>query len=377
MIAPRLARTELGLQSHSAVPFSPKDSLLLLAFLLVLATLTPAANAVDGQDVVETIEVESSERSRIEGSLDWTESSLVVYGEGAAPAEANPVRARLMGFRAAKLVAYRNLLEIIGEVQIDGQTTVSMAMVSDDSIRARVEGIVKGARVLTGSREQEGELFRIALKLDLLGEMADAVLPLPDSTSAESPARDLPSLELTESDSLLVFVPPEPYTGLIVDARGTDLTPSMSPRIIDTDDRVIYSADHVDRDYAVRLGIVGYDKDIARAASSDRIGGTEANPFVVEAVALSGLYNSDVVISRDSGVRARMADMEGDFLTQCRVIFILGPEPPSVETSGYESVFVDSTARDYLDEEPIDDGFIDELLEETEPVEPEMGEGGF
>ena len=47
----------------------------------------------------------------------------------------------------------------------------------------------------------------------------------------------------------------------------------MSPRVIDASGRVIYDGSHVDRAYAVDIGIVGYDRDMQRALVSERLGG--------------------------------------------------------------------------------------------------------
>ena len=299
--------------------------------LLIPALLTCLLAPLDAQDVVETVLAELPDATLIEGDLDWTGNSLLVFGEGTAPeGVTDPVRQRLLGFRAAKVEAYRNLLEVVGQVHVDSRTTVSMAMVSSDDVRMRVEGLVKGARVMADSRQEIAGLYRIAVSLDLLGQMADAVLPAAEAGDSSvisfDPPHDLPD-ELPESDSLLVFVAPEPYTGLIVDARGTDLRPAMSPRIIDDRDRVIYSADHVPRDYAIEFGVVGYDKSMARAATSDRLGGEAAHPMIVECESAAGLYNNDVVVSRDTGIRILMANTESGFLPQCRVIFLIGPRP--------------------------------------------------
>ena len=68
---------------------------------------------------------------QVEGELNWTERTLTVYGEGVAPSGMTDVaQRRLMGFRDARTVAYRNLLDIVGEVHVDSRTTGSMAMVT-------------------------------------------------------------------------------------------------------------------------------------------------------------------------------------------------------------------------------------------------------
>jgi len=311
---------------------------LLIPFLLICLW-----SPLGAQDLIETVIAELPDASLVEGDLDWTNNSLLVYGEGSAPESVtDPVRRRLLGFRAAKVAAYRNLMEVVGQVHVDSRTTVSMTMVSSDDVRMRVEGLVKGARVMANTRQEEAGLYRIAVGLDLLGEMADAVLP--PTVSGEypdlslDPASDLPDA-LPQADSFLVFVPSKPFTGLIVDARGLDLRPAMSPRIIDDRDRVIYSADHVPREYAIEFGVAGYDKSVTRAATSDRFGGTDAHPMVVQCEGAAGLYNSDAVVSRDTGIRILMANTESGFLDQCRVVFLVGPRPdPELSAAASDTV---------------------------------------
>ncbi|MDA0333814.1 MAG: hypothetical protein O2782_01460 [bacterium] len=284
-----------------------------------------SARAVDA--VVEDVVAESPTGAVVEGLLDWTAGTVTVTGEGFVNESiTHPVQRRLLGFRAAKVDAYRRLLEIIGVVQIDARTTVSMAMVASDSTRVHVEGLVRGARVVPGSQREEDGYYRLDLTLGLRGDLSAAVLP--DSSSAP---RMLPE-DLPTRDSIVVFIPPKPYTGLVVDARGSSLRPSLSPRILDDSGRVIYAASHVDREYAVQTGVVAYDRSLPMAVVSDRVGGTSSHPFLVKATGVSGLYNSDVVVTRDMGTRIRMADMDTDFLAQCRVVFVVGPQPPTPAT---------------------------------------------
>lgn len=283
-------------------------------------------HTADDQDnhVLENLVADSAAGSLVEGRMNWTTGDVTVTGEGFVDdAVTHPVQRRLLGLRAAKVDAYRKLLEVLGAVQVDTRTTVSMAMVASDSIRTHVMGVVRGARVVPGSQREEDGYYRLDLSLSLRGDLANAVLP--DSTAD---TRGEP-VDLPLRDSLVVFVPPQPHTGLVVDARGTALRPSMSPRIVDDTGRVIYAASHVDRDFAVQTGVVAYDRDLQHAVISDRVGGETANPFLVKAIRVSGLYNGDVVVTRDMGTRIRMADMEADFLTECRVVFVVGPAPPA------------------------------------------------
>lgn len=335
------------------------SSLILLVCLLVLPLAAQSTGSVVTEGVVETVVTETAQGEIVEGQLDWTKGVLIVTGEGIAPdGVTNPVQQRLLGFRAAKLTAYRKLLEVVGGVQVDARTTVSMSMVASDTIRAAVEGLVKGATVVPGSRRQEDGLYMLDVQIRLLEGLATAVLP--DSIAAP----DAVPAELPVADSVIVFVPDEPFTGLIIDARGSALRPSLSPKIIDDTGRIIYSATHVDRDYAVKTGVVGYERDLPTAATNLRLGGENAHPMVVEAIRADGLYSSDAVVTRDMGTRIRMADSEGDFLAECRVIFLVGPRPaPALDTEislldtlmgtlQTDSVATDSSSLDDLLSDP-------------------------
>ena len=326
-----------------------------LALATTLTTIT--AIAAGGQildPVVENLVLESPTGATVEGVLDWTAGALTVTGEGFVDDSiTHPVQRRLLGFRAAKVDAYRKLLEVVGVVQVDSRTTVSMAMVASDSTRTHVVGLVRDARVVPGSQREEDGYYRLDLTLGLRGDLSAAVLP---DSIVEDP--ELPE-DLPTRDSVVVFVSPKPYTGLVVDARGSSLRPSLSPRIVDDTGRVIYAASHVSRDYAVQTGVVAYDRNLQLAAVSERVGGAASHPFLVEATGVSGLYNSDVVVTRDMGTRIRMADMEDDFLAECRVVFVVGPKPPtpshrpdpvfSVTASGDSGQAAPAVAGDFLD----------------------------
>lgn len=60
-----------------------------------------------------------------------------------------PGQRRLMAIRSAKLDAYRALAEQLYGIKIDSNTSVSTLTAKNDSFRARVNAIVRGARVVS------------------------------------------------------------------------------------------------------------------------------------------------------------------------------------------------------------------------------------
>jgi len=88
---------------------------------------------------------------------EWVPIIIRATGGGAPPAQAvNPAQARLMAERAAKLDAYRNLLEQAYGVNISAKSTVRNFITQNDVIRSRVEAYVRGARVVDTRHLEDG-----------------------------------------------------------------------------------------------------------------------------------------------------------------------------------------------------------------------------
>ncbi len=61
----------------------------------------------------------------------------------------NPAQQRLMAIRASKLDAYRSLTEQIYGLQLDANATVADMVVTSDSFRSKVQGVVYGATLVS------------------------------------------------------------------------------------------------------------------------------------------------------------------------------------------------------------------------------------
>ena len=144
-------------------------------------------------------------------------------------------------------------------------------------------------------------------------------------------------------DELVFFVPEAPYTGLLIDVRGLGLQPSIAPRVLSADGHVIHGVATVDRSLATDYGVAGYDDDLDRAYTSERLGGEEANPFVVRATGTAGRYSGDAILDGFDVVQVLQADEVGDFLRQGRVTFLLGPAPAARDSTYFDSTYTDST----------------------------------
>ncbi|MFN5702050.1 MAG: LPP20 family lipoprotein [Betaproteobacteria bacterium] len=77
----------------------------------------------------------------------------------------NPAQQRLMAIRASKLDAYRSLTEQVYGQYLDATTTVADMTVLSDTFRARVEGVIHGASVVSITPVGE-DTYETTLSLD-------------------------------------------------------------------------------------------------------------------------------------------------------------------------------------------------------------------
>jgi len=243
------------------------------------------------------------------GKVDWTTGVITAVGIGAPPAQpANPAQARAMAERAAQVVAYRNLLEAVKGVRVDSTTLVENFMVTSDVIRTEVNGFVQGAMITDKKYMSDGSV-EVTIGMKLTGALADTLLPKGPQTPPTGLGGVLPP-----------GVQGQLYTGLIVDARGLGVRPAMAPKILNEDGKEVYGSAWINRDYAVREGMVGYLKDPAAAQANPRV---TDKPLMVKALKPSGDARVDVVISNADAAMLHSAAQNLSMLEKCRVIILV------------------------------------------------------
>ena len=70
----------------------------------------------------------------------------------------------LQAMRASRLEAYRELVEQVQGIQVDGESSVADMLLQNDSLRAQVSGIIRGAEVVRSY--PVGEYYATELRLD-------------------------------------------------------------------------------------------------------------------------------------------------------------------------------------------------------------------
>jgi len=245
------------------------------------------------------------------GMVNWQDQIIKATGIG-APNPKMPVPAQRAGaIKAAKLNALANLLSTVKGLNVTSETTVENAMVTSDVIRTKVSGTVRNFRV-TDTRYLSDGSVEVDVEIPLSGILLDNILPA--NMGGKSPANVNYGVQAQPGFGNKV------YTGLIVDARGLGLRPAMAPRIVDEDGNEIYGSGFVSRDYAVQIGVVGYDKDPNHARNDDRV---KDNPLVVKAIGVAGTNKTDIVVSKTDAANILAAGKNLNFMEKCKVMFIL------------------------------------------------------
>lgn len=259
------------------------------------------------------------------GGIDWDQAVIRAEGSGVAPTTAyNSVQARLMARRAAIVDAYRQLAEQIKGVNVDATTTVQNMMMTNDTVTTKVSALVQGARIVDEKVLPEGG-YSVTLQVPVFGvsnSIASAVLdrpaayePFPQPVESVQPSYPIRDNTGTSAASTPAGRAIGGYTGLIVDCRGLDLSPVMSPVIKNANGAPIYGYKNLDYDKVVASGMAGYTRDIRNAVRAG------SNPLVVQAIGLDN-HNSNPILSVADANRVLIENGATGFLNTARVVFV-------------------------------------------------------
>lgn len=332
-------------------------SKIVLAAAVVVGFLFLLSSAVFCQEKISGLEwTQVVEQIGDKGRINWTEGYIEAVGIGAPPDRSfGKPNARPLALRAARIDAYRNLLEVTKGVRIDSLTTVKDFTVESDVINAQVDGIVKGARPIGEPSYLSDGTVEITLRMPLAGGFAQIIIPkllekkpeaIPPAAPAPAPpapAAAPPAPAPAPEAALPAPAPPEPapspkvappapappasvppaavvYTGLVLDARGIQARPAMSPKILDETGKEVYGTMSVDREYAIQQGMSGYARDLTAAQSNPRV---TNNPVSIKGIKTEGAGRADIIISNADAQMIRANAENLSFLKKCRVMIVL------------------------------------------------------
>lgn len=275
--------------------------------------------AVVAASVFAVAQQKDKEAPRPPQGVNWQGQVIRATGAGAPDMKASsPAQARLGAERAALLDAFRNLLSQVKGVQVDGTRKMDDVM-KDDSVRARVEGVVKGYTIANKRYFSDNGVeidieVPVAMLTDILDPDATQLLVVP-AKGSEKPAEPAKTPEKpAEHKAPDAVAAADLGTGLVIDARGLKLLPALMPRVLDDAGKPVYSVDSLSPEARKSTGVAAYVQSLEEAKKSMKAGD---KPLVVKAAKASG---SDVLLPADEA--KKLASSNPPFLAQGKVVIV-------------------------------------------------------
>lgn len=268
-------------------------------------------------------------------NLDLTDSPqeamkdgyILVAGQGLPMAGGSPARQRMTAIRAAEIVAYRRLAEIINGVYVSGQTTVRECALESDVIRTAVNGLIKGARKVHEEWNPTDGSAVVIMQVGMRGSdsVAEALYSnyinaAPGRALMQTVAYAPPAPQPQAVATVAPAVPAEPSDGLIIDARELGFQPALINRIFSSKGEALYDPSKVSQKILVEQGAGEYTNTIEKARAALEARGAKM-PMVVKATGLKTM--ADLNVSDEDVLRIYAADQKSNFLASAKVAFVL------------------------------------------------------
>lgn len=293
------------------------------------------------------------------GSVNWSTAKVSAEGYGVQPDNANAKVGPLLACRAAVVDAQRNLLEATQGVRVTATTVINNYMLSSDEVKSSVEGVVKNARLLSREPDDEGGC-KVVMDIPLGGTASRSIYQhLADeqtTTASINPLQWLlreliPVAAASTIDNETVSPPWKPEitniskrlsvvesklsdtqrvestevnepTGIVVDARGSNFIPSLSPKIRQLRGAVIYPERGIKGSERLLTGgqlVSLFARDVDFAINHPVVG---ARPLLVKALRTYGDTRTEIVVTEDYASKIAKLNQAG-FFDDAGVIIVL------------------------------------------------------
>ena len=245
---------------------------------------------------------------------DFTKGVVRVTGEGVGKGayKNNPGKYRLTASKAARMDAQAKLVEYIS-VQVETNASMTDYEINSYQVRTSAQGVIRNAVEVGAPKYFDDGTCKVVMEMPLFGGKGSvaevAFLPFKDEPKVAFPQ---PSVSVTQINV------GNNYTGLIIDCRGKNINPVMSPVIKNSNGQAIYGHKNLDYDKIIVTGMASYADDINDQISRSRAGN---NPLVIKAENLSDI-NANPVVSVADADKILAANQHDRFLENCAVVFV-------------------------------------------------------
>jgi len=261
------------------------------------------------------------------GVIDW--GRMVIRCTGTGGAEETDSLATVdkdKVLASARRDAHEKIITTLAAMVITSNETVSDLLEDDQALEQRVHSLTTNFREKGLHYMTDGSV-EIDVELTIRGELVDLLLPpsgnghrVADGLLCPLCGQPWPEdVEIPEDLELARpgESPSEPYTGLVVDARDTNLQPALAPVLVNESGKNIYGVEFARRPRALMAGLVSYEQDVNLAAKMNRV---SPRALLVRARSARG---TKVVLEDEDASLLHCYPKHMQFLAECRVIIVV------------------------------------------------------
>ncbi len=268
---------------------------LLVISLLVLVIMSAGQDVLNadtgGPYLYKKGEAHVSLGNGREGKVNWETKYITARG-----IMDNPTQGMVLSRRGAIVDAQRNLLEIIKGVHINSETIVSDSMVSE-VIKTQVKGLLKHSEIV--KEEWDGSVYEVTMRVPM-GTIVKIFKKQKKTKIAVNP------------DTVKKrVVTPVAFTGLVIDAREYNVTPSIFIKIYNTSGKIVCGPIHP----IYRVS----NMDIEEIEEE----GIGRRPLRITAGGITGTHDVDIIINDEDAREIKESIMDTDVLSRNNVIILI------------------------------------------------------
>lgn len=245
------------------------------------------------------------------GHINWSQWVIYADGIGTVPGKDSEKDQKKSVVPNTKTAPFSNLFETIRKVRINSSSKVEDLISNSSMIENQLRGMIKEAEVIKREYLSNGTM-EVTLAFNMKGGFAQLALP-PDIKSVLQ-------IKALRSNKITSLPTTPEYTGFILDVRGLNAVPSMSPTIIDESGKEVYGSAYISREFAVQQGTVVYERDLESAQNNPRVSG---NPLIIRALRAHGSCRCNFIISNQDASKVQGASENLLFLKKCKVIIVI------------------------------------------------------
>lgn len=257
-------------------------------------------------------------------TIAWGNGEIAVIRSLGTPGEDDVSELTPLSIRKAATSARKQMLDMILSTRIDAKRTVSAYLSEDAELAARVRGLVQNSPLERPAVFDDGGVVRASERFR--AKLAELILPTTIQFQSGIPPKLSSSTgqDMNYNNSVPEAVGSENggYTGVIIDARGMQVTPALTPVIYGQDGVGAYGPFLVSRANAIEKGVAAYATTTEAAALRYRVGD---RPLVVRALKAFGSWRTDLIISTPMAQLVRAVMDSPQAARECRMVIAVTP----------------------------------------------------